>query len=71
MLNCSGVMPTNIAENIWFIVHGEQPGDEREKRDFTTSPTGYKGTMKTTTQGQAMTRNVAGTNTGKACQSPY
>lgn len=30
---------TNIAENIWFIVHGEQPGVEREKRDFTTGPT--------------------------------
>ena len=30
---------TNIAENIWFIVHGEQPGAEREKRDFTTGPT--------------------------------
>lgn len=30
---------TNIAENIWFIVHGEPPGAEREKRDFTTGPT--------------------------------
>jgi phosphate transport system protein len=29
---------TNIAENIWFIVHGEPPGVEREKRDFTTGP---------------------------------
>lgn len=29
---------TNIAENIWFIVHGQQPGAEREKRDYTTSP---------------------------------
>ena len=27
---------TNIAENIWFIIHGEPPGGEREKRDFTT-----------------------------------
>ena len=29
---------TNIAENIWFIVHGHPPGDEREKRDYTTGP---------------------------------
>ncbi len=27
---------TNIAENIWFIIHGKPPGGEREKRDFTT-----------------------------------
>ena len=26
---------TNIAENIWFLVHGEQPQGEREKRDTT------------------------------------
>jgi phosphate transport system protein len=29
---------TNIAENIWFIVHGQPPGAEREKRDYTTAP---------------------------------
>jgi len=38
-LERTGDHATNIAENIWFIVHGEQPGEEREKRDFTTSPT--------------------------------
>ncbi|MBW8367970.1 MAG: phosphate signaling complex protein PhoU [Arenimonas sp.] len=27
---------TNIAENTWFLVHGEQPAEEREKRDTTT-----------------------------------
>jgi len=27
---------TNIAENTWFLVHGEQPTEEREKRDTTT-----------------------------------
>jgi len=26
---------TNIAENTWFLVHGEQPEGEREKRDTT------------------------------------
>ena len=26
---------TNIAENTWFLVHGEQPQGEREKRDTT------------------------------------
>ena len=26
---------TNIAENIWFIVHGDQPPGDREKRDTT------------------------------------
>ena len=26
---------TNIAENTWFLVHGEQPAGEREKRDTT------------------------------------
>ena len=26
---------TNIAENTWFLVHGEQPQTEREKRDTT------------------------------------
>ncbi len=30
---------TNIAENVWFIAHGEPPAGEREKRDTTTSPT--------------------------------
>ena len=29
---------TNIAENLWFIVHGAQLLDEREKRDDTTAP---------------------------------
>ncbi|MDZ4814496.1 MAG: phosphate signaling complex protein PhoU [Pseudomonadota bacterium] len=29
---------TNIAESIWFIVHGTPLLDEREKRDFTTAP---------------------------------
>ncbi len=29
---------TNIAENIWFILHGEPPSVAREKRDFTTLP---------------------------------
>jgi phosphate transport system protein len=29
---------TNIAENIWFIVHGAPVTDEREKRDFTSVP---------------------------------
>ena len=27
---------TNIAEYTWFLVHGEQPPGEREKRDLTT-----------------------------------
>ena len=27
---------TNIAENTWFLVHGEQPAEEREKRDLTS-----------------------------------
>ncbi len=27
---------TNIAENTWFLVHGEQPAGEREKRDLTS-----------------------------------
>ena len=27
---------TNIAENTWFLVHGEQPEGEREKRDLTS-----------------------------------
>ena len=27
---------TNIAENTWFLVHGEQPTGEREKRDLTS-----------------------------------
>jgi phosphate transport system protein len=27
---------TNIAENIWFLVHGDEPMPAREKRDFTT-----------------------------------
>lgn len=27
---------TNIAENIWFLVHGDQAMPVREKRDFTT-----------------------------------
>ena len=26
----------NIAENTWFLVHGEQPAGEREKRDLTS-----------------------------------
>ena len=29
---------TNIAESIWFTVHGTALVDEREKRDFTTAP---------------------------------
>ena len=29
---------TNIAENIWFIVHGALPAEEREKGDLTTAP---------------------------------
>ena len=29
---------TNIAENIWFIVHGSMPSDEREKGDMTAAP---------------------------------
>ena len=28
---------TNIAENVWFLVHGEQPLPPREKRDETSS----------------------------------
>ena len=28
---------TNIAENIWFLLHGEDLMPPREKRDFTTS----------------------------------
>ncbi|MFY2764243.1 phosphate signaling complex protein PhoU [Arenimonas sp. MALMAid1274] len=27
---------TNIAEYTWFLVHGEQPAEEREKRDLTS-----------------------------------
>jgi phosphate transport system protein len=27
---------TNIAENTWFLVHGELPADLREKRDLTS-----------------------------------
>ncbi len=27
---------TNIAENVWFLVHGDEPMPIREKRDFTT-----------------------------------
>lgn len=27
---------TNIAENTWFLVHGEQPADERQKADKTS-----------------------------------
>jgi phosphate transport system protein len=27
---------TNIAENTWFLVHGELPADSREKRDGTS-----------------------------------
>ncbi len=27
---------TNIAENIWFLVHGDEPMPAREKRDYTT-----------------------------------
>jgi phosphate transport system protein len=29
---------TNIAENVWFVVHGEYPGSVRDKRDLTSSP---------------------------------
>ncbi|HVF35533.1 MAG TPA: phosphate signaling complex protein PhoU [Candidatus Saccharimonadia bacterium] len=29
---------TNIAENAWFVVHGELPPEPREKRDQTASP---------------------------------
>jgi phosphate transport system protein len=29
---------TNIAENIWFQVHGEPLNAQRSKRDFTSSP---------------------------------
>jgi phosphate transport system protein len=28
---------TNIAENVWFLVHGEQALPPREKRDETSS----------------------------------
>jgi phosphate transport system protein len=28
---------TNIAENVWFLVHGEQVLPPREKRDETSS----------------------------------
>jgi phosphate transport system protein len=28
---------TNIAENVWFLVHGEQPLPPRQKRDETSS----------------------------------
>jgi hypothetical protein len=31
----AGVDPP-IAENTWFLVHGEQPSGEREKRDLTS-----------------------------------
>ncbi len=30
---------TNIAENVWFLLHGEQPPEPREKRDDTSSAT--------------------------------
>jgi phosphate transport system protein len=26
---------TNVAENIWYLVHGDEPMPAREKRDFT------------------------------------
>ena len=29
---------TNIAENVWFIAHGEPPAAPREKRDTTSAP---------------------------------
>ena len=29
---------TNIAENVWFLLHGEQPLPPREKRDGTSTP---------------------------------
>jgi phosphate transport system protein len=29
---------TNIAENVWFLVHGEHLGGVRDKRDLTASP---------------------------------
>ena len=29
---------TNIAENVWFLIHGEQPLPPREKRDDTSTP---------------------------------
>jgi phosphate transport system protein len=28
---------TNIAENVWFLVHGEQPLPPRDKRDETST----------------------------------
>ena len=31
-----GDHPTNIAENTWFLVHGEPLADHREKRDLTS-----------------------------------
>ena len=29
---------TNVAENVWFLVHGEPLDKQRTKRDFTSSP---------------------------------
>ncbi|HEX7111247.1 MAG TPA: phosphate signaling complex protein PhoU [Mizugakiibacter sp.] len=29
---------TNIAENVWYVVHGEELAGTRQKRDLTTSP---------------------------------
>ncbi|MDL5367626.1 phosphate signaling complex protein PhoU [Xanthomonas sp. NCPPB 2654] len=31
---------TNIAENVWFLVHGDQPLPPRDKRDETSTTTG-------------------------------
>ena len=31
---------TNIAENTWFLVHGELPEGDREKGDLTSQVTG-------------------------------
>ncbi|WP_045737181.1 phosphate signaling complex protein PhoU [Xanthomonas sp. MUS 060] len=31
---------TNIAENVWFLVHGDQPLPRRDKRDETSSTSG-------------------------------
>ena len=31
----SGDHATNIAENVWFVVHGELPGESRPKQDHT------------------------------------
>ena len=30
---------TNIAENVWFLLHGEQPPEPRDKRDDTSTTT--------------------------------